>query len=186
MGDAGIINIAGPVQYGASYTNINERILSAIETYAKNDRKFYAQGGSRKAKRRLWMTNMLSEVISDARRNGIPPEDIDALVGSAAGQITNKLYGDLLEVLPEDPSADYDVAKANKLFRAVNRAGAKYTNVLSSFKKRLRSRGQEWKKLTPEQKLMYKSAVRRGVNDPYTDPGAVSKPQTDGQLNLDY
>ena len=186
MGDAGIINIAGPVQYGASYTNINERMLSAIEAYAKNDRKFYAQGGSRKAKRRLWMTNMLSEVISDARRNGIPPEDIDALVGSAAGQVTNKLYGDLLEVLPEDPSADYDVAKANKLFRAVNRAGAKYASVLSSFKKRLRSRGQEWKKLTPEQKLMYKSAIRRGVNDPYTDPGAVSKPQTDGQLNLDY
>lgn len=187
VGDAGILNVFGPVQYGASYTNINDRMTDAIEAYARNDRKYYEYGGPRKSHRRKWMATMLSDIVRDAKRNGIVQEDIDAMIGSAAGQVTNKLYGELLELSPEDPSKAFDMEEINPILRSINRAGAKSKDALMSFKKRLRSRGLDWEtKLTPKQRLMYKTLIKRGMANPYVEAEREVEVQAINQMNYDY
>lgn len=170
MGDAGILNIAGPVQYGASYTAINDRMVAAIEAYARNDRKFYAEGYAHKGKRKRWMRNMLTDVIRDAKLNGITDEGVDKMIGTAAGQVTNSLYGELLAAIPEDPSKSFDAANLNRIGRSLNRAGSKYKDVLKSLKDRLESQHRGWKdKLTPRQRYMYQTLLHGTLRNPFNE-----------------
>lgn len=167
-GDAGFLPVIAPIQYGASWTNINDRMVAAIEAYANNDRKFYSSGYARKGKRKTWMRNMLTDITRDARLNGITQENIDKMIGSAAGQVTNRLYGQLLGLVPEDPSKDFDGVEISRVGRSLNRAGSKYKDILKSLKDRLESQHRGWEDvLTPSQRGMYKALVRGIVNNPY-------------------
>lgn len=184
-GDAGFLPIIGPVQYGASWTNINDRMVAAIEAYANNDRKFYSEGYSRRSKRKKWMRNMLTDIVRDAKLNGITQDNIDKMIGSAAGQVTNRLYGQLLGAMPEDPSKDFDAAEINRIGRALNRAGSKRQDILKSLKDRLESQHRGWKDvLTPQQRAMYESLVRGTVADPYDN--TAREAEVASALQYDY
>ena len=183
--DAGALSMVGPIQYGASWTNINDRMADAIEAYARNDRKFYTGGYSRKGPRKIWMRNMLTDIIRDAKLNGITQENIDKMIASAAGQVTNKLYGQLLGAMPEDPSKDFDAAEINRIGRALNRAGAKRKDILASLKNRLESQHRGWKDvLTPQQRAMYKALTRGIISDPYSS--TAREAEVASALQQDY
>lgn len=170
MGDAGLLNVVGPVQYGASYTAINDRMVAAIEAYARNDRKFYAEGYAHKGKRKRWMRSMLTDIVRDAKLNGITDEGVDKMIGTAAGQVTNSLYGELLAAIPEDPSKSFDAGNLNRIGRSLNRAGSKYKDVLKSLKDRLESQHRGWKdKLTPQQRYMYQTLLHGTLRNPFNE-----------------
>jgi hypothetical protein len=183
--DAGALSMVGPIQYGASWTNINDRMVDAIEAYAHNDRKFYTGGYAHKSPRKIWMRNMLTDIIRDAKLNGVTQDNIDKMIASAAGQGTNKLYGQLLGAMPEDPSKDFDAAEINRIGRALNRAGAKRKDILASLKNRLESQHRGWKDvLTPQQRAMYKALTRGITSDPYSS--TAREAEVDSALQQDY
>lgn len=184
--DAGAIPLVGPVQYGASYTNIHDRMMEAVEAYARNDRKFYDTGYKRDAKRKRWMRNMLTDVIHDARVNGIVDKDIDNMIGTAAGRVTNKLYGEYFNAFPENPGDGFSSAKLNRIARMINRAGAKPKDIRSAIKQRLESSHREWSLLTPQQREMYRTVIRGAAASPYNNTRREMEMKAAQEASYDY
>ena len=168
-GDAGIIPVFGPVQYGASYTAINDRIVDRLTAFAENDRRYYTRGYRHRGKIANWSQNMLSDILADARANGVPDKDLSTLVATAAGQVKGKLYNRLWKLIPENPADDFDAAAINRVARSIHRLGGAYDSMMDSLKKTLGGRGESWKSLTPVQREMYRTVLRGFRPNPYND-----------------
>ena len=168
-GDAGIIPVFGPVQYGASYTAVNDRIVDRLTAFAENDRRYYTRGYRHKGKIANWSQNMLSDILADARANGVPDKDLSTLVATAAGQVKGKLYNRLWKLIPENPADDFDAAAINRVARSIHRLGGTYDSMMDSLKKTIGGRGESWKSLTPVQREMYRTVLRGFKPNPYND-----------------
>ena len=168
-GDAGIIPVFGPVQYGASYTAVNDRIVDRLTAFAENDRRYYTRGYRHKGKIANWSQNMLSDILADARANGVPDKDLSTLVATAAGQVKGKLYSRLWELIPENPADDFDAAAINRVARSIHRLGGTYDSMMDSLKKTIGGREESWKSLTPVQREMYRTVLRGFKPNPYND-----------------
>lgn len=186
-GDAGLLPIMGPVQYGASWTAVNDRIVDRLTAYAMNDRRYHGMGYRHRGSRAKWMRSMLSDIIADARANGVQMKDIDALITNAAGQVAGRLYGQLWAQIPEDPSRSWSADKINRTARALNRLGATYDSMKQSLKKGLYSRGTDWHGgLTPRQRMMYRTVLRGFKADPFSDMTVDQGFQAARDARFDY
>ena len=169
-GDAGILPALGPVQMGASQTNIQDRLVKAIEAWANNDRNAYRRGAKARVKSSKLLAERVSDVLHDARVNGLDPE---SQLNKAYGQVATKLYSRLLDLLPDDPADGYDTRAVAAVARALNRVGAKKESVLKSIKTRVEARmkrqGIRWGDLPAERRAMYLNVVRT-LDNPYAQP----------------
>ena len=167
-GDTGFLPVIGPVQYGASYTNVNDRLVDAFKAFAMNDRKYYAYGYVHPGKRAKWMSTLVTDILVDARKNGVGDKQLQTLVATSAGQVARDLYGQLFRAIPDDPSGDFDVKRIERIARALNRLGTKRTSIMDAIKMRLSSQQRDWSKvLTPEQREMYNTVIRGALARPF-------------------
>lgn len=169
-GDAGFLPIVGPVQMGASQTNIQDRLVKVLTAWARNDRTAYAYGtpAGKGAKASKLLSRHVADILRDAKANGLDPEQ---QLNKAYGQVATKLYGELVDLIPDDPRADYDARAVERAARAVNRIGAKKAQVLKSLKARvearLKARGLTWKSLPAEDRARYANVVANAVGNPF-------------------
>lgn len=169
-GDAGFLPIVGPVQMGASQTNIQDRLVKVLTAWARNDRTAYAYGApaGKGTKAPKLLSRHVTDILRDAKANGLDPEQ---QLNKAYGQVATKLYGELVDLIPDDPRADYDARAVERAARAVNRVGAKKAQVLKSLKARvearLKARGLTWKSLPAEDRARYANAVASAVGNPF-------------------
>lgn len=168
FGDAGFLPLAGPVQMGASQTNIVDRMKKALEAWAENDRSGYSFGTRAKGKKpnRSSLMASLSDIVSDAKANGI--RDPEELLTRCIGQLAPRYYARLFNALPEKPGDDYDVREVTKCVRSLHRLGLKYDGMMQSLKKKLKMQGREWNTLDRATREMYKSVLGGTDYDPFT------------------
>jgi hypothetical protein len=167
MGDAGFISLYGPVQMGASQTAIQDRLVTRLTAWAENDKAGYSygflKGQGRKVKASHGLSAQVADILEDARRNGLDPED---QLNKALGQVLTKFYGKFIDLIPDQPDGDVDAKAVGKAARALNRLGAKKANVLKSFKTRLERQGRPYDDADEATGQMYLNAVRR-LNSPF-------------------
>ena len=166
FGDAGVASYFGPIQMGASQTNIVDRYVKALKAWADNDRTAYAYG-QRASKRRVkyMRSESLADITREARANGI--QNPEELIDRAVGQLTPRYYGKLMQLLPENPEDPVDAKEIAKVCRALMRLGATYRGARESLEKRLKARGVELRGLTPEQRNATIDALRSGFSKPF-------------------
>ena len=155
---------------GASQTNIQDRLVKVLTAWARNDRTAYAYGtpAGKGTKASKLLSRHVADILRDAKANGFDPEQ---QLNKAYGQVATKLYGELVDLVPDDPRADYDVKAVERAARAVNRVGAKKAQVLKSLKARvearLKARGLAWKSLPAEDRARYANVVASAVGNPF-------------------
>lgn len=166
FGDAGVASYFGPVQMGASQTNIVDRYVKALKAWADNDRTAYAYGQSASKRRVKYVrSQILADITREARANGI--QDPEELIDRAIGQLTPRYYGKLMQLLPENPEDPVDAKEIAKVCRALMRLGATYRGAKDSLEKRLKARGTKLRDLTPEQRGAILDALRSGFSKPF-------------------
>ena len=166
FGDAGIASYFGPVQMGASQTHIVDRYVQALGRWANNDRTAYAFG-QKSSKRRVEevRAELLADITRDARSNGI--QDPEELIDRAVGQLTPRLYGRLMKLLPEKPEDPVDAREIAKTCRALMRLGATYRSARQSLEKRLQARGVRLHDMPAEARQRMLDTLREGFTKPF-------------------
>ena len=163
-GDAGILPVFGPVQMGASQTNIQDRLEKALTAWAYNDRANYAFG-ARKGRGSMLARNAVNDILADARRNGLDPR---RQLDKALGRVLTRAYGEFFEALPDDLSKPFDTERLNRVARVLDRLGAKRRAVMRSIRDRMKAQGRDWKKnLTPEERAIMRAVIRGSLKNPY-------------------
>ena len=163
-GDAGFLPIFGPVQMGASQTNIQDRLEKALTAWAYNDREGYSFG-VRRGKGSTLAHDAVSDILADARKNGFDPKE---QLDKALGKVLTGAYGRLFRELPEDLSKPFDTKGVNEVARALVKLGTKRQQVQRSISDRLKKQGRDWKSaLTPAERAIIKAVVRGSLSDPY-------------------
>jgi hypothetical protein len=167
FGDAGFLPIAGPVQMGASQTNLVDRMKETLAAWAENDRAGYSFGMARKGKAaRETVARSLADIMEDARSNGIlNPEE---LMVRCIGQLAPRYYSRLFNALPVNPGDDYDTKEVSKCVRSLHRLGMKYNGMMDSLKKKLSAQGRDWKSLDEATRSTLKGILKRTTNDPFS------------------
>lgn len=167
-GDAGFLPIVGPVQMGASQTNVQDRLVKALTAWARNDRAGYRYGGASRTKAAKLLAERVGDILDDAKANGLDPE---SQLNKAYGQVATKLYGELIDLIPDDPKGTFDARAVERTARAINRVGARKAQVLKSLKTRvearLKARGLSWKDLPAEERARYARSVEAGIGNPF-------------------
>ena len=167
FGDAGALPIFGPVSMGASQTAIQDRLVKAIGSWAHNDRAAYRWGARKTGKKGKYNYELVSDILADARRNGLDPEE---QYDKALGQLMVKEYSRLFSLLPANPGDDYDVRAVSKVARTLNKLGARKASALQSIKKKLEAQGRDWTSvLTPEQREMIRSIIGEAMARPFDE-----------------
>ncbi len=168
FGDAGFLPILGPVQMGASQRSIRTRLEAEITRWARNDRTAYSwgtgrKGGGKAAKR---LASRFMPTLEDARRNGLKPQ---AELNAALASVATRLYGRLLDLLPENATDSYDVAEVERVCRQLNRVLSRKASVLKSVKKSFNDRlNSSWKSLPPELRARYRAIIARTMENPFS------------------
>lgn len=165
--DAGILPIFGPVQMGASQTNIQDRLTKVITAWAHNDRSGYRFGGPRRSKASdaFLSSGIVSDILHDAKVNGFDPED---QLNKAIGVVLSREYGRFFKALPETAGGEFDERELRSAARALNRLLAKKTAVIRSIKTRLEAQGKDWKSISKEDRKMYGVIVTEALGSPWT------------------
>ena len=166
FGDAGVLPVVGPVQMGASQTAIQKRLEEAIDAWARNDRTAYSWGVYRapkkgKAKR---LAGMFSDILEDARRNGLDPE---TQLSTALGTVARNYYGRLFSLLPDEPDGEYDVKAVEHVCRALNRILTRKASVLQSAEKRLEKQGRPLDRMDPAMRRRLRRIIERHLDDAF-------------------
>ena len=163
-GDAGVLPIFGPVQMGASQTNIQDRLEKALTAWAYNDRKGYAFG-VRKGKGSTLAHDAVADILADARKNGFDPKE---QLDKALGKVMTGAYGRFFKALPEDLTKPFDTKEIDEIARVLDRLGAKRRQVQRSIADHLKKQGRDWKKaLTPAERAVIRAVIRGSLADPY-------------------
>lgn len=166
FGDAGIASYFGPVQMGASQTHIVDRYVQALGRWANNDRTAYAFGQtSSKRRAKEVRAELLADITRDARSNGI--QNPEELIDRAVGQLTPRLYGRLMRLLPEKPEDPVDAREIAKTCRALMRLGATYRSARQSLEKRLQARGVRLHDMPAETRQRMLDTLREGFTKPF-------------------
>jgi hypothetical protein len=168
-GDAGVLPILGPVQMGASQTNVQDRLVKAVTAWARNDRTAYAHGFPAKgAKPVKALQRHVRDVLRDAEANGLDPEQ---QLNTAYGQVAGRLLGELVDLIPDDPRADYDVKAVERAARAVDRVCIRKAQVLKSLKTRVEARlkpkGLSWRDLPRDDRAALVARAETAVGNPF-------------------
>lgn len=166
FGDAGIAAYFGPVQMGASRTNIEKRLVTALAKWAENDRAGYRYGqtiGKRRGK--AFRRELVADILEDARRNG--NADPEQLLTAAIGQLTPRYYSKLEKLLPDRPEDPVDEKEIRRTCRSLLRLGATFDRAQMSLTRRLKERGVQIKDIPEDLRDAQRQAVREGFRNPY-------------------
>lgn len=177
FGDAGFWTLVGPVQMGASTSDVTNRTASYLDRWSSDDRRGYAFGGPVRSGRKQNYGEIMSKsrpevahLVREAMANGVTEKDAYKLVSSAVGKLTGQLISDIVDTMPLKPGDDYDVKKMGKLLRKAQRLGKLPQQIYDSVKDRLVAQSR-WGDVTEETKRRMANIILASREAPYrTDP----------------
>lgn len=177
FGDAGFWTLVGPVQMGASTSDVTKRTASYLDHWSSDDRRGYAFGGPVRSGRKQNYGEIMSKsrpeiahLVREAMTNGVTEKDAYKLVSSAVGKLTGQLISDIVDTMPLKPEDDYDVKKMGKLLRKAQRLGKLPQQIYDSVKDRLVAQSR-WGDVTEEAKRRMANIILASREAPYrTDP----------------
>lgn len=177
FGDAGFWTLVGPVQMGASTSDVAKRMASYLDRWSSNDRRGYAFGGPVRSGRKQNYGEIMSKsrpeiahLVREAMANGVTEKDAYKLVSSAVGKLTGQLISDIVDTMPLKPGDDYDVERMGKLLRKAQRLGKLPQQIYDSVKDRLVAQSR-WGDVTEEAKRRMANIILASREAPYrTDP----------------
>lgn len=175
--DAGFWTLVGPVQMGASTSDVTKRTASYLDRWSSNDRRGYAFGGPVRSSRKQNYGEIMSKsrpeiahLVREAMANGVTEKDAYKLVSSAVGKLTGQLISDIVDTMPLKPEDDYDVKKMGKLLRKAQRLGKLPQQIYDSVKDRLVAQSR-WGDVTEEAKRRMANIILASREAPYrADP----------------
>lgn len=177
FGDAGFWTLVGPVQMGASTSDVTKRTASYLDRWSSDDRRGYAFGGPVRSSRKQNYGEIMSKsrpevahLVREAMANGVTEKDAYKIVSSAVGKLTGQLISDIVDTMPLRPEDDYDVKKMGKLLRKAQRLGKLPQQIYDSVKDRLVAQSR-WGDVTEEAKRRMANIILESREAPYrTDP----------------
>ena len=173
FGDAGFWTLVGPVQMGASTSDVTKRTASYLDRWSSDDRRGYAFGGPVRSSRKQNYGEIMSKsrpevahLVREALANGVTEKDAYKLVSSAVGKLTGQLISDIVDTMPLKPEDDYDVKKMGKLLRKAQRLGKLPQQIYDSVKDRLVAQSR-WGDVTEEAKRRMANIILESRKAPY-------------------
>lgn len=173
FGDAGFWTLVGPVQMGASTSDVTNRTASYLDRWSSDDRRGYAFGGPIRSSRKQNYGEIMSKsrpevahLVREAMANGVTEKDAYKLVSSAVGKLTGQLISDIVDTMPLKPEDDYDVKKMGKLLRKAQRLGKLPQQIYDSVKDRLVAQSR-WGDVTEEAKRRMANIILESRKAPY-------------------
>lgn len=177
FGDAGFLSMVGPVQMGASSSDVQKRMQTYLSQWASSDRRGYSFGGparfsSKQSYGQLMALRRpeIAHLVREAMFNGMTEKDAFRLVGNAVGRLTGDLYNRILDTMPLTADGDYDVQKMGKLLRESQRLGRLPQDVFDSLRMRLEQQSR-WSKVSMDARLRMANIILNAQKRPYdTEP----------------
>lgn len=173
FGDAGFLSMVGPVQMGASSSDVQKRTQTYLSQWAASDRRGYSFGGPVRENRKQNYGQLMSlrrpeiaHLVREAMFNGMTEKDAFKLVGNAVGRLTGDLYNRILDTMPLTADGDYDVRKMGRLLREAQRLGRLPQDIFDAMKTRLEQQSR-WGKVSRDARLRMANIILNAQKRPY-------------------